>query len=65
MVFDGFSEDLGELVLSDGRVINLGTMTSTGGVIDNFEITIEDNDSKAKIIISTTDIDTSFPLSTK
>ena len=60
MVFDGFSEDLGELVLSDGRVINLGTMTSTGGVIDNFEITIEDNDSKAKIIISTTDIDTSF-----
>jgi len=60
IVFDDFSEDLGELVLSDGRVIDLGTMTSTGGVIDNFEISIEDYDSKAKIIISTTDIDTSF-----
>ena len=60
IVFDDFSEDLGELVVSDGRVIDLGTMTSTGGVIDNFEISIEDYDSKAKIIISTTDIDTSF-----
>lgn len=60
IVFDDFSEDLGELVLSDGRVIDLGTMTSTGSVIDNFEISIEDYDSKAKIIISTTDIDTSF-----
>ena len=51
--YENFSTDLGRLSLGNGSVVDLGTMTTEGGVIGNFTVEIVNKSGKAEISIKT------------
>jgi flagellar hook-associated protein 1 FlgK len=53
ITYANFSADLGQLKLGNGTVVDLGTMTSEGGVVGNFTVEIINKNGKAEISIKT------------
>ena len=53
ITYANFSADLGQLKIGNGTVVDLGTMTSEGGVVGNFTVEIINKNGKAEISIKT------------
>ena len=53
IAYENFSADLGQLKLGNGSVVDLGTMTTEGGVVGNFKVDITNKSGKAEITIKT------------